>query len=111
MLAGLKNVLLFQINRPAGGSNRFTGGVQQRDGNHLARRRAVRVAGDEFVQDGFQPVPENRAAKLQPADDGAEGVGDGLGAFPQAVLAASRTRTCSSTCHATTSTQTPSRRP
>ena len=87
MLAGLKNVLLFQINRPAGGSNRFTGGVQQRDGHHLARRRAARVAGDEFAQDGFQPVPENRAAKLQPAHDGAERVGDGLGTVPQAGLA------------------------
>lgn len=84
MLAGLKQVLLFQINRPASRGDRFTGGVQQRDGNHLACRRAVRVADNEFAQDGFQPVAEDRAAELQSAHDGAERVGDGLGTFPQA---------------------------
>ena len=86
MLADLKNVFLSQINRPAGRSDRFAGGVQQRDGNHLPRCRAVRVAGDEFAQDGFQAVAENRAAELQPAHDGAERVGDGFGPFPQAGL-------------------------
>ena len=111
MLADLQNVFLFQVNRPAGGSHGFAGGVQQRNGNHLARRRAVRVAGHKFAQDGFQPVAEDRAAKLQPAHDGAERVGDGLGTFPQAGSGGSRMRTCSSTCQATTSTQTPSRRP
>ena len=83
MFALLRESLLIEVGF-AHGNDRIAGGVEQRDGNQLAGfDEFIGATVDEQIQHRLKPVLHDGSAKTQRPDDGAQGVGDFLGAVAQ----------------------------